>query len=93
MDMMRIGSDSKNLVCRNCLERKSVQKQDQKITATGKEQESDMKEYFCKACKYNFKRAKHLSMTTCPYCGTFGSIMVKGSTTKIISDASKMKGY
>ena len=93
MDMMRIGPDSKNLVCRNCLERKTAQSKDGKKIAASKEQaqEPSMKEYFCKACRYNFKRAKHLSIPTCPYCGASGSIMVKGSTAKIIADASKMK--
>ena len=92
MGMMRIGPDGKNLMCRNCLERKPVQKQEQKVEAVkAQKQEPRFKEYFCKECKYSFKRAKHLSITTCPYCGS-GSLMIKGSTARIIADASKMKG-
>jgi len=92
MDMMRIGSDGKYLVCRNCLERKAVQKQDISHEAKiQKEQEPAIKEYFCKECKYNFKRAKHITISTCPYCGSSGSLMIKGSTARIIADASKMK--
>lgn len=95
MDMMRIDSNGKNLVCRNCLERKQVQKQEQLKTESAKvqkQQETSIKEYFCKECKYNFSRAKHLRVSTCPYCGASGSIMVKGSTARIIADAAKMKG-
>ncbi len=51
-----------------------------------------MKEYFCKACKYNFKRTKHLVISACPYCGSSGSVNVKGSTARIMADAFKMKG-
>ncbi|MBI2652518.1 hypothetical protein HYX00_03540 [Candidatus Woesearchaeota archaeon] len=89
--MMRMDPNGKNLVCRSCLERKTVQKEQTKADATSQKQEAVMKEYFCKSCKYNFSRAKHLTITTCPYCGS-GSIMTKGSTSRIIADASKMKG-
>ena len=92
MDMMRIGPDSKNLVCRNCLERKTAQKQELKTISAKTQKEEPMKEYFCKACKYNFKRAKHLAISTCPYCGSSGSIINKGSTAKIMADSFKMKG-
>lgn len=97
MDMMRMDPNGKSLVCRNCLERKPVQKQetkkleDVKIQKSSKTGESPMKEYFCKGCKYNFKRAKHLAITTCPYCGS-GNIMTKGSTARIMSEAFRMKG-
>ena len=90
MNMMRMDPNGKNLACRNCLERKSVIK-DTKIDIKTQKEEP-FKEYFCKACKYNFKRAKHLSVSTCPYCGSSGSIMTKGSTARIIADATKMKG-
>ncbi|MBI2208114.1 hypothetical protein HYU50_01320 [Candidatus Woesearchaeota archaeon] len=94
--MMRMDSNGKNLVCRNCLERKPVEKREQTKIApenkAGKNQDTSMKEYFCKKCKYNFTRAKHLVISACPYCGASGSIMAKGSTAKIIADASKMKG-
>ncbi|MEK6828271.1 MAG: hypothetical protein AABX78_02880, partial [Nanoarchaeota archaeon] len=75
-----------------CLERKIVQKHD--ITNSQvkiQKQESPTKEYFCKECRYNFKRAKHITISTCPYCGSSGSLMIKGSTARIIADASKMK--
>ena len=95
MDMMRMDSNGKNLVCRNCLERKVVKKQEtdaeSKTQKSSKQDESPMKEYFCKGCKYSFKRAKHLVVSTCPYCDS-SSIMIKGSTSRIIADASKMKG-
>ena len=99
MDMMRMDSNLKNLVCRNCLERKPVEKGERakasKIapeTKAGKNQDIPTKEYFCKKCKYNFTRAKHLVISTCPYCGASRSLMPKGSTDRIIADASKMKG-
>ncbi len=93
MDMMRIGPGSKNMVCRECLERKSAQKQETISVQQGKpSKEEHMKEYFCKECKYNFKRAKHLAISACPYCGSSGSIMIKGSTARIMADAAKMKG-
>ncbi len=93
MDMMRMAPDGKNLICRNCLERKPAKKQEQKAEAikAQKQQEPQFKEYFCKACKYSFKRAKHLAITTCPYCDS-NSLMIKGSTARIIADAAKMKG-
>ena len=92
MDMMRMGPNGKNLVCRNCLDRKPVQKQVKtESIKTQKQEESPMKEYFCKSCKYNFKRARHLVISTCPYCNS-GSVTTKGSTARIMSDAFKMKG-
>ena len=97
MNMMRMDPNGKSLVCRNCLERKPVQRQETrkleevKIQKSSKTEESSMKEYFCKGCKYNFKRARHLAITTCPYCGS-GNIMTKGSTARIVSDAFRMKG-
>lgn len=94
MDMMRMDSSGKNLVCRNCLERKpSAQKQEPTKAQPLKhaEEESPMKEYFCKECKYNFKRARHLTIKTCPYCNS-GSVASKGSTARIMSDAFRMKG-
>ena len=92
--MMRMDQNGKNLVCRNCLERKPVKKQEQlkEESSKAQKQEPSIKEYFCKECRYNFSRAKHLTMTTCPYCGAPDSLMVKGSTARIIADAAKMKG-
>ena len=88
-----MDSNGKNLVCRSCLERKPAkQGQTAMPEAKPQKQEPAMKEYFCKSCKYNFKRAKHLAISTCPYCNSSGSIMAKGSTAKIISDSFKMKG-
>ena len=92
MSMMRMDSNGKNLACRNCLERKLFHKQDVKIETKPQKQEATMKEYFCKACKYNFSRAKHLALSSCPYCGASGSLMAKGSTAKIMADSFKMKG-
>ena len=62
MGMMRMDSSGKSLVCRNCLERKPVQK-DSKTAETkaqnpSKQEESPMKEYFCKECKYNFQKGE-----------------------------------
>ena len=96
MDMMRMHPNGKNLACRNCLERKPSRKQEakapeSKTQKSPKQEESPMKEYFCKECRYNFKRAKHLAISTCPYCGS-GNLMTKGSTARIIADAAKMKG-
>ena len=93
MDMMRMDPNGKNLVCRNCLDRKPLQKQViTKVESKPKKQENfDMKEYFCKECKYNFSRAKHLVVSSCPYCGSSGTVVTKGSTAKIMADASKMK--
>lgn len=96
MNMMRMDPNGKNLVCRNCLERKPMQKKETEIADTKSQkstkQEDPMKEYFCKECKYNFKRAKHIVISTCPYCGSSGSIMTKGSTARIMADAFRMKG-
>ena len=97
MAMMRMDPNGKNLACRNCLERKPVQKQenqndDAKTRKPSKQEESPMKEYFCKECKYNFKRAKHIIVSTCPYCGSSGTVVTKGSTARIMADAFKMKG-
>ena len=92
MDMMRIAPDGKNLMCRNCLERKPVQKQEAILTENKqKKQEPSFKEYLCKSCKYSFKRAKRLAISACPYCDS-NSLMIKGSAARIIADASKMKG-
>ena len=93
--MMRMDANGKNLVCRNCLDRKvsSNAKPAETIkNAESKSQKQDepMKEYFCKACKYSFKRAKHLVVSTCPYCGS-ENINVKGSTARIMADAFRMK--
>lgn len=92
--MMRMAPNGKNLMCRSCLERKPAQKGiSQAKTAEPKHQKVEglMKEYFCKSCKYSFKRAKHLVISTCPYCDS-GSLMVKGSVARIMADVAKMKG-
>ena len=96
MGMMRMDANGRNLVCRNCLDRKvsSSPKAAETIKSAEskpQKQEEPMKEYFCKGCKYNFKRARHLVISTCPYCGS-GNINVKGSTARIMADAFKMKG-
>ena len=92
MAMMRMAPDGKNLMCRNCIERKPVQKQEQTAQEKPKKQEEiSFKEYFCKSCKYSFKRAKHLAISTCPYCDS-NSLMVKGSVARIMADVAKMKG-
>mgnify|MGYP001578576847 FL=1 len=96
MSMMRMDPNGKNLACRNCLERKPVHKQEMKKAEDAKiqksqKEESPMKEYFCKECKFNFKRAKHITVSICPYCGS-GNINVKGSTARIMADAFRMKG-
>ena len=94
MNMMRMGPNGKNLACRNCLERKVSPNTAPKETAKPtpqKLEESPMKEYFCKDCKYNFKRSRHLVVSTCPYCGS-GNLNVKGSTARIMSEAFRMKG-
>ena len=96
MSMMRMDPNGRNLVCRNCLERKPTQKTVTTVKSTSeakpqKQEDSPMKEYFCKACKYNFKRAKHLVISTCPYCDS-GNVATKGSTARIMADAFKMKG-
>lgn len=83
-----MGGNGKDLICRNCLERKTVQKQTE---APPVKKEEPFKEYFCRECKYSFKRAKHLVVSRCPYCSS-SSLMVKGSTARIIADASRMKG-
>ena len=95
MNMMRMGPNGKNLVCRGCLDRKvspnTAAKEESKPQKTAKPEESPTKEYFCKACKYNFKRARHLVVSTCPYCGS-SNVNVKGSTARIMSEAFRMKG-
>ena len=96
MDMMRMHPDGRHLACRSCLERKPVHKESKaasepKAQKSLKKEESPMKEYFCKACKYNFKRARHLVVSTCPYCGS-ANLNSKGSTARIIADAFRMKG-
>ena len=95
MDMMRMASDRMNMVCRNCLERKPANQKREAVQEIKPKMEvkinQETKEYFCKECKYSFSRAKHLVISTCPYCGNSGSLMQKGSTAKIIADASKMK--
>jgi len=87
----------KNLACRNCLERKPAQSQNSQIKPVveekaGKAESKELKEYFCKECRYSFKRAKHLVITSCPYCNSSDGIVTKGSTARILSDVAKMKG-
>ena len=103
MAMMRMAPDGKHLMCRSCIERKPVQKQEAVMKNKQKKQvnvseparsqlaQPEFKEYFCKSCKYSFKRAKHLAISTCPYCDS-NSLMVKGSVARIMADVAKMKG-
>ena len=94
MGMMRMDTNGKNLICRNCLERKVVKKEsaaEPKAQKSSKQEESTMKEYFCKDCRYNSKRAKHLTINTCPYCDS-GNVITKGSTARIMADSFRMKG-
>ena len=91
--MMRMDPNSNRFVCRSCLERKPAQKQEQpKNVAEAKTQKNEpYKEYFCKQCKYNFKRASNIEIGACPFCGASNTLMVKGSAARIIADAAKMK--
>ena len=93
MDMMRMGASGKNLECKNCIERKPAHKQESSRLPESKaaKVETEVKDYFCKECRYSFKRAKHLVISTCPYCGSSGSVVTKGSTARIMADVSKMK--
>ena len=94
MDMMRMDSNGKNLICKSCLDRKPQEKKTSQAVSQKQETkkvEEPMKEYFCKACKYSFKRAKHIVISTCPYCNS-KSVITKGSTARIMADAFKMKG-
>jgi len=92
MAMMRMAPDGKNLMCRNCIERKPIQKQEAIAENRQKKEEAPaFKEYFCKSCKYSFKRAKRLAISSCPYCDS-SSLMVKGSVARIMADVAKMKG-
>ena len=92
MNMMRMDSDGKKLICKACLERypSSPQAASKALKKTIDDQE--VTHYFCKQCKYSFKRASHLDVKTCPYCNSSNSVVTKGSTARILSDASKMKG-
>ena len=92
MGMMRMDPNGKNLVCKNCLDRKSSSGPDQKSSSPKSDAGQDAdKEYFCKECKYNFKRASHLAIRNCPYCGS-SKVITKGSTARIVADAFRMKG-
>ena len=91
--------NGKNLACKSCLERRPVQNavsmDSQKMSFSGgaaKPESKEQKEYFCKECRYSFKRAKHLVITSCPYCNSSDGIVTKGSTARILSDVAKMKG-
>jgi DNA-directed RNA polymerase subunit RPC12/RpoP len=104
MSMMRMHSDGKNLVCKSCLDRKPASqmkepstlpvsaKPTMKMESKPKPQVFDSTEYFCKDCRYSFKRASHLVIKVCPYCGSSGGVQEKGSTDRIIADAARMKG-
>ncbi|MBI2660870.1 hypothetical protein HYX09_01225 [Candidatus Woesearchaeota archaeon] len=97
MDMLRMDPNGKNLICRNCLDRKPVTNQASKPKIAegakiSKPESREMKEYFCKECRYSFKRAKHLVISTCPYCNSSDGIVTKGSAARILSDVAKMKG-
>ncbi len=97
MDFMRMDSNGKNLVCKNCLDRRPVAHEKKLSAETSsqkpakKAEEPQMKEYFCKDCKYSFKRSQHLVISACPYCDS-SEVITKGSTARIISDAFRMKG-
>lgn len=89
--------NGKNLACKSCLERRPVQGQSPQAKSifedkAAKPESKEQKEYFCKECRYSFKRAKHLVITSCPYCNSSGGIVTKGSTARILSDVAKMKG-
>ena len=42
-----------------------------------------MLEYFCSACKFNFKRDKEHIVKVCPYCSAAGTVVIKGSANII----------
>ena len=97
MDMLRMDPNGKNLICRSCLERNPVANQAAKLkvaewSKAAKQEARDLKEYFCNECRYSFKRAKHLVISSCPYCNSSNSIVTKGSAARILSDVAKMKG-
>ena len=103
MSMMRMDPTTKvNLVCKSCLDRKPVSHMKdssavsskpaiQKTESKPKAQVQDTIDYFCKECRYSFKRAAHLHVKVCPYCSSSNGVMEKGSTDRIIADAANMK--
>ena len=106
MDQMRMDPNGKNLICRNCLERKvpsrgldddSLSSRPFKANPQGLPKSSDAKssdkiQYFCKACKYNFTRAAHIPVNSCPYCSNTGGIVKKGSSKSIVREVEDMMG-
>ncbi len=96
MDNMRMDPNGKNLACKSCLERRPVQGQNSNIKSASEEkslksESKETKEYFCKECRYSFKRARHLVISTCPYCNSGSGLVSKGSAARILSDVSKVK--
>ncbi len=101
MDQMRMGPTGKNLVCKNCLERKSPStarpadgsplKAASQQPSSGKKA-SDKASYFCKACRYSFTRAPHIEVSDCPYCGQSGTITKKSSATSLVHKVEEMAG-
>src|SRR3989338_138025 len=79
MDQMRMDPKSPNLTCRNCLERKTpvksapMPKDPYAPLDAPSKKSSEKTSYFCKACRYNFTRAAHIPISTCPYCSASGS--------------------
>ncbi len=104
MDQMRMDTNGKNLVCRNCLERKNPAKQapldeedyitlksgNSRSVSPAAKKQSDKVSYFCKACKYSFSRAAHIEISTCPYCSQSGMLTKKGTAASMVKEIEDM---
>lgn len=101
MDMMRMDPKSARLSCRNCLERKmpAPAGEDmgnapigQRLKPSAPEKGQDKTSYFCKACRYSFTRAPHITVADCPYCGQSGMLTKKGSASSLVREIEDMAG-
>ena len=87
---------SPNLTCRNCLERKTpvksapMPKDPYAPLDAPSKKSSEKTSYFCKACRYNFTRAAHIPISTCPYCSASGSVVSKGTASSMIKEVDDM---
>lgn len=97
---MRIHPNGKDFLCKDCAalqdpKAKNLEKAKlPKRAHFSDEKDEPIVKYYCRKCKYKFKRKKGITMKACPYCGSddFG-LQEEVSAQSILDEASHTDFY
>ncbi len=77
-------SNPNNIVCMNCLDRKSGSTKPQ----TKAEDEQTIR-YYCIKCNFKFARKESQRISECPYCGHKGTLTTKTDVNSLLKTAGE----